>query len=362
MARVSVSLSIAGLLLAGQLSAKQAEPSPTFKLDLRDLGYVEMGYAPSRPRNNFTDLAFLSDDLLLISINQRSAGTPVRWFGDSPDSKLVLIDLRSGHVTAKAEMPVEKWFGSVQAIAGGRFAVMSESGLKFCGSDLRCGAPIPGRSPLVVSPLGITVAVMRSDTAKAVDLRTIMIDVDSLHETVFDFRLQKAVPGDRAFLVSDRSGDKEVTILHANGSSSAVSFKGLSQLSSWLGVNPVYLNASLLAYFDHDPSRAIVSDLNGQPQYQHRTQPSGRFITSLSGLRFGIYEYGYTFLSTLFDHLDVSDPRVGIHRLRVFDCSSGVEKSEFRWKSPEGTLALSYSGSRIARIRNGILEVLQVNP
>src|SRR5512135_943501 len=123
------------------------------RLDLRDFGYRLTGAGAVFA--DYSDLSFLSEDLLLISINQRGFGPVEPTFADSPESTIVVFDVKRGSVTATGKMSVEKMPGSVQAISGERFAVLNEKGLQFCNQKLRCESPmVPATGPMFVSPQG----------------------------------------------------------------------------------------------------------------------------------------------------------------------------------------------------------------
>jgi hypothetical protein len=124
-------------------------------LDLSEFGH-RLG---SFPLVDYTDLTFLSEDLLLISINQRIFGHIEPTFADTPDSTMIVFDLNSRRVVTTGKMAVEKMTDSVQAVVGKRFAVLNEKGLRFCNAALECGQPIETKGPMLVSPQGKRVAV-----------------------------------------------------------------------------------------------------------------------------------------------------------------------------------------------------------
>ena len=69
-----------------------SQDQPVFSKSLGEFGYVSGDTRPAS--REFTDLAFLNEDLLLVSINQ-GAGSSLCQPSDVPDSNVILIDLRA---------------------------------------------------------------------------------------------------------------------------------------------------------------------------------------------------------------------------------------------------------------------------
>jgi hypothetical protein len=199
-------------------SVTSAADDPFAKLDLRKFGYQFTGLPSAFA--DYTDLGFLSEDLLVASINQRSFGPVERTFADTPGSTLIVFDIKHGTVLTTKKMSVEKMSGSVQPVKGERFALLNEKGLQFCDAALQCGPPIETRGPMFVSPQGRRVAIGgNSLTAQTV------IDTESLKQVAVFERPQKTfqqvmvIPGDEAMLVDwnnritvRKSGTEEVPL------------------------------------------------------------------------------------------------------------------------------------------------------
>jgi hypothetical protein len=324
-------------------------------LDLGKLGYRLAG--PTSAFADYTDIGFLSEDLLLISINQRSFGPVEPLFTDGPGSRIIVFDLKHGRVLTSGTMSVEKMSGSVQPIKGERFAVLSEKGVQFCDTAFQCGPPIQTRGPLLVSPQGTSVAVGGNSLTPQ-----IIVDTESLKQVeVFD-RPRKfqemAIPGEGATLVHAdnritvrRSGTKEVSF-HIVDSGTFPEFR--------------FLNSWSLAGLDHDASEVVVLGVDGRQIRRYKVEKAWRtgFLPATSGTRFGIYEHGYTTLNSITNFLDIDDGRPqNFQRVRVIDMSSGNEVYKLEWDPTPHLVkpALSPSGHRIAHVRAGILEVFQVN-
>lgn len=328
------------------------------RLDLRSFGYR---FTDSTFEFvDYSDLSFLSDDLLVISINQRTFGGPVTLsLADTPESTIVVFDVKRSSVTASGKMSVEKMWSSVQAISGERFAVLNENGLQFCGQNLRCEPIGPTKGPMFISPQGKRVAVGGNGlTAQRV------IDTESLKQVALferspgPFQQVMVIPGDEAMLVDQhsrilvqRSGMEDVS-LNIDEKGTFPDFR--------------FLNSTSLACLDHDASEVVVIGTDGKQIHRYKVEKAGRtgFLPAASGTRFAIYEHGYTALNSIINFLDIDGGRPqDFQRVRVVDLSSGNEVFRLEWDPRPHLIkpAISPNGHRVARVRGGILEVFQVN-
>jgi hypothetical protein len=327
------------------------------KLDLREFGYQFNG---STSVADYTDLGFLSDDLVLISINQRSFGSVETLFADTPNSTVVVFDLKRGSVLATGKMPVEKTSGSVQAVRGEQFAVLNEKGLQFCDATLKCGPPIEAQGPMFVSPRGQWVVVGGNGRSqqKVIDAESMKQVAGFEHGSIF----QLVIPGDGASLISkNQFNDDSVTIQRPGKPDARVTIDSKGNFRELR-----FLNSESLACLDHDSSEVVVTDMDARPIRRYKVEKAWRtgLLPTTSGTRFGIYEHGFTALNSLVNFLDIDEGRPqDFQRVRVIDMLSGKEVSRLEW-DPRPYLikpALSPSGHRLARVRAGILEVFQVN-
>jgi hypothetical protein len=98
---------------------------------LRPYGFVTEK-APGEIVANFTDLNFLSDDLVLATVNNRVFGPVERADSDEPPSKLLLFEISEKRLLKSLDIPVQKHSDSIKAVQDGRFAMLNESGLRLC--------------------------------------------------------------------------------------------------------------------------------------------------------------------------------------------------------------------------------------
>jgi hypothetical protein len=323
-------------------------------LDLRNFGYRFTG--STSVFADYSDISFLSNDLVVISINQRSFGPVDLTNADIPESTIVVFDVKRASVTTTGKIPVEKTWDSVQAISGERFAVLNEKGLQFCDQNLHCEPIAPTIGPMFASPQGKRVAIGGNRlTAQTV------IDTESLKQVAVFGHLRNldpvAIPGDGAMFVDQnnrmvvqRSGMEDVPLTGCNG--------GFREFR--------FLSPGSLACLDPDASEAVVVGADGKQIRRYKVADAWRtgFLPAASGTRFGIYEHGHTRLSTILNFPDIDTGRPeNFQRVRVIDMSSGDEVSRFEWDPRHHVIkpAISPDGHRIARVKGGILEVLQVN-
>jgi hypothetical protein len=325
-------------------------------LDLRTFGY-----RLSRLTSKFadiSDLSFISDDLLVITVNQWNFEDMKTARADTPESTVVVFDAKRASIMTTGKMAVEKSVGeSVQAISGERFAVLDEKGLQFCNANLRCEPITPTIGPMFVSPQGKRVAVGGNGlTAQTV------IDTESLKQVAVFEHAQMGqhapVPGDGATLV-DRNGRIMVQ-------RSGVGDVLLNIPDTWDFREFRFLSPGSVACLEDGASEAVIFDTDGKQIRRYKVAEAERtgFLPTASGTRFGIYEHGYTRLNSAVNFLDFDGGRPeNFQRVRVIDPSSGDEISRFEWDPQSRAIkpAISPDGHRIARVKGGVLEVLQVN-
>lgn len=325
------------------------------KVDLRKFGYR---FTDGAPIGDYTEISFLSEDLLVVSVNQRSFPGPSASFNsDSPDSIVIVVDLKRGRVIRSGGLPVEKREGSVQPVAGERFAVLNEKGLQVCTVDFRCGTPLGKQGPLFTSPQGRRV-VFGGD---GLSLRRVL-DIESMRQ-VSSFEAvhsQGVIPGDNALLVS-------------RGRRSFIQRRGTAETSIQVGTSNFsesrFLSDRTLGYIDSGWKEVRVADLDGNVMHRYKVEDAYRtsLLPTGEGKRFGIYEHGYSFWNRVANFLDIYDTRPeNLQRVRIVDVSSGSQVGLFEWNPrmlPLGRLIrpqLSPSGHRLAKVETGVLEVLAV--
>ena len=330
-------------------------------IDLRKYGYRVAGSNTSVL--DYTGLDFLSENLVVVGINQRISGNP--YFGGAADvdrssATLIAVDLPSGRIIGPVGVPMLKARDSMKALTGERFAAISARGVLICGSSLDCvSTSILGLSPLLVSPTGGVMAVGGSRRTATKIYDAVTLKELAVYGNGVAGALQTVIPGDKAvFLVQGGQG-----AMHSLDGSLISGFPSPSgsELPSFR-----FLGLSYAGVFLSDRPRAVVLGLDGVRKYDYPVNrvDRSRFLTCLDGRRFGIYEHGYTVLNALGHLGDVEDTRPeNFARLRVLDLASGVEKASVEWDPLSRTTdpALSPNGSKMARIRGGYLEIVAVH-
>ena len=126
--------------MIGACSHRTTDLSPAFTFDLQPWGYSNEPSGP--PTASYSSLAFLSDDIVLVVINERRFTQAVEVsLTDEPASKVLLFNIRSNLLVTTAQIPVEKQPGAVQISEGRHFSGWNESGFSFVTSELKCTAP-----------------------------------------------------------------------------------------------------------------------------------------------------------------------------------------------------------------------------
>jgi hypothetical protein len=231
------------LLPAIVVQAEIPEPKRVFYQDLHTFGFITEGHG--RTIGSFTDINFLSNDLLLITVNTRMYGAVVPSFSDQPVSKLLLFDISQGRLVRSTEMPVEKAEGSVRATRGGQFVLLNESGLRVCSVELECGSPFLTRGPLFAFPQGTR--IVAGGNAKTPQK---LLDGDMKELAQFPWNNPNVVPGDGGLLIRQ---DGKLYARFAGGSDQPLSFGG-----GGIWPEARFLNRETISDFESDKTLAIA--------------------------------------------------------------------------------------------------------
>jgi hypothetical protein len=352
---------VIALLASGGCNSQQTGPL-SVRLDLRNFGYQ---FAAGAPVADATELSFLSEDLLAVSVNQKLVDSESHAppGGENPHATIVVVDVRTGRIVTQGSMPLGTGEDAVQTVSGKRLAVWNSKGLQLCAPDLHCDPPLAGPGPLSVSPKGrrVVFGSYGRNPFKLLDVESLR-QVAALDDTEGAYGVN-VIPGDTALLISH--GPSQFAIHRPGKQDKLMDFDkggafGLSQ----------FITDEMFAYLRHSSNEAIVSDLDGRELHRYKVAQAYRtgFLPTASGERFGIYEYGFTFWNSVLNFWDIDDTRPpNFQRVRVIDISSGTEVARVEWDPRQSPLRhsieprLSPSGHRLARVVEGVLEVLQVN-
>lgn len=343
-----------GRSFCGNFFPAESGPKPSFRQDLRSFGFVTDSHG--QIMGNFPDITFLSDSLLLVTVNTRLYAPVVPMFTDQPISKLLLFDVAHGTLLKATEMPVEKSVGSIRATQGENFALLNESGLHLCSAALECSSQISTAGPLFVSPEGSRIVVGGNGQTEQR-----LLESRSLRELEsFRWMSPSVIPGDEELLI--RQNEKLYLRLPGKPDK-PIPFGGE-------GIWPEarFLNRNTLADFESDKSLAVAT-LDGRilfrvpvTQRWHRSEIS----TARSGSRFCFHEAGYTTLNSILNFYDIDGGRpLNVETVKVMSTETGKNLLELR-RDPRpyvGLLAkpaLSPDGRELALIRHGFLEVFSV--
>ncbi len=338
------------LLSAIVVQSKPPEPKGIFYQDLHFFGFITEAHG--RTIGSFTDINFLSSDLLLVTVNTRMYGSFEPSFSDQPISKLLLFDISRGQLVKSMEMPVEKAAGSVRATRGGQFVLLNESGLHRCSLDLECSLLFLTRGPLFSSPQGARLVVGGNAKTPQKLLDGEMNEVDQ-----FPWGNLNVVPGDRGLLIRQ---DGKLHIRFAGRPDQPLSFGG-----GGIWPEARFLNQETIADFESDKALAVA---RGDGTVLFRVPVTARWelaelTTASSGSRFCLHQAGYTIQNSIINFLDIDNGRpFNFESVSIISVDTGKVVLEERWdpRPYVGLLAapaLSPDGRKLAIIRKGILEV-----
>ncbi len=343
------------LATSGCNDRAQDAASSQFRWDLGAYGFATE--SKGRIIGNFTDLNFLSDDLVLVAVNQKIYQPIEPSNSDQPPSTLLLLDVVRRNLVRTVELDVEKEVDSVKATTNGQFVILAESGLRLCSIELRCGPPLQTRGPMLISPRGSRLLLGGNGQTDRM-----LIDSSSMREiSSFSSQDSLVVPGDNSLLIQ-RSNK---LYLHSPGRSDLL----FPFSPPRFGLAGQFLNDDKIGLFESDTILAVLG-FDGKLLYRvpilTRRNGTG-IVPAFSGTRFCIHESGYTQWNAILHFYDIEDSRPrDLERVRILDTNSGEERFEFTW-DPRPFVgrtvlpAISPSGRRMALIRHGTLEVFEIN-
>lgn len=319
-------------VLAAAVLAQGCQSSQTRGLiltaDLRQYGFPDLAKAQRVDDN--TDLQFLSNDLLLTSINERHWNGPVEPLDtDQPPATFVLFDVNAKRIVKMTHYPVEKFDGSVRATIEGEFVVLNEAGIHVCSSSLACGRAFPSNGPVRVLPGG-TKLVAGGNGQTEVDL----LDSSTLQV------LSQPAPSSLTMGLMD-----------------GIFLKGKGIISDSVVADGLISNSEEIR----------VQKLDGTSLYN--IPVTSGFDTTLipnrSGSRFCVLEQSYTRWNSIVNFWDIDNARPhNFGRVRVFNTDSGKQLFELSWDPrpsyfiPRPTI--SPDGHKLALIQHSELEVFDV--
>lgn len=134
---------VTALLVTGG-SAAETGHKPERIFDMRQYGYA--GEA-----RDYSAVVFLSEDLLVVAINQAPYYYPHPLFEEKPDSTLVLLDVGNEKPPRVTHTPMFKFDDSMAPALEGYFLVLTLSEVKLCSADFDCQRTFPTKGPLWLS-------------------------------------------------------------------------------------------------------------------------------------------------------------------------------------------------------------------
>jgi hypothetical protein len=194
-----------------------AKDKSFFRADLKQFGYIK-----NSGTAEYSSLDFLSDELLLVTINQ------VVFYGTTRQSPstLVVFDIHKKQAVRNTVMAVKASPRSVAPLTDGNFLLLSTSDVKLCSADLHCEKSFPTRG--LVTALdsdglklleGADTFVLRIDETSTNGARTVTSELRSTiwnkirHPLDID---EPSPPDFRRITVYDNQSGKALLSLHYN--------------------------------------------------------------------------------------------------------------------------------------------------
>ncbi len=327
----------------------QNSQNPIFEQDLRPHGYPD--FKKDRNVSDYAEVQFLSDDLLLVSVNERVFEKPEEpLFSDQGASELLLFNLDEPKLVKTASYAIEKSKNAVQAIGNNRFVVLNQEGVHVCSADLSCGPPFPTKGPVIVVANGKELIVGGNGRTKE-----FLVDSSTLH-------------------VIETPSSQELKTLAIGPNYTRPLFPLIPASTGTLPKAPAdtivmcKLNQKTLATrADGEAVKIVIRNLDGTAVYQ--VPVTGAYQTAIlsdsSGRRFCVEDQGYTTMNSIVNFLDIDQGRpYNFSRVRIFETDSGKQLFELHWDPRPSRIlpspALSPDGHKLALIRHSELEVFEI--
>jgi hypothetical protein len=353
-------VSVAVIFLS--IACRRSDPTdekPVLRTDLSQFGFST---GSTDLAASYSSLVFLSNDYLLVVINERHWIRSVEQSNtDLPLSRFLLINTKTNSVVRSTFMRAEKELGSVQGSESDRFVIWDESGLELCEAKLTCTQHSVLSGPMIVSPQGTTIAVGGwgwSDQH--------LLDGASLRELAkYRWNNPALVPGDGVVLL--RYEGHKFSIKEGNAPEIAVPLVEAVPNEIRFPESRFLSHSAIAA--NETVGSIVVTDLSARPIHRFGVSESLRDIDIVSCAcqnKFAIREERYSPSNSLANFLDIEHTRpYDVEELRVIDVLTGaVEFSLTRDPRPYlprlPVPVFSPDGHRIALVYRGFLEVYEL--
>ena len=336
-------------------------PAPVFSQDLRQYG-LKTETIDSSLTASYNQVVFLTDDIVLVAINQRTLTQPAEPADvDQPAARLLFFDIKRRVLIRTVEMPLEKDSDTVQPLSGARFAIRNESGITICDLDSVCGQPIKvSQGPLLASPRGTAfVAGGHGQTEQVL--------FDSATEKPlgrFPWENPVVVPGDGSSLLRYHNNS---TLFTKRVGQPDQALQATEALDIFLPAARFISNSTVAV--NKSVETLLVVQVSGTALYQVPVHPWYRgtsVVTSAGGLRFGIRESDFTSWNSITHFYDIEKTRpYDLEKIRVLEVESGkalfeIERDPRPYTQRLTLPALSPDGHHLATIYRGFLEVYEI--
>ena len=198
------------LFITTSLQQANAKPKPSFRSNLKQFGYVE-----ARDVWEYSSLGFLSDDLLLVTINQQRFSHKIAPLS----ANLLVFQLSTKKVISSAVMMVARSSRSVVPLSSGDFLVASILDVKLCSPDLRCKKIVVGGLIDLKHLKGLGDLVLRPEDVSSDGKRCISSELSSTiwNKISHPISIDEPSPDDyRRITVFDKASKKPLISLHYN--------------------------------------------------------------------------------------------------------------------------------------------------
>jgi hypothetical protein len=334
-----------------------------FKEDLQRFGYTF--HEGPGVLSIYGDLAFLSNDLLLVSVRESP--------GKRPRSTMLLLNVREQRVVRSTELPVREVSNAVIPIQYSRFLMLSNQGWQICSVEFVCGEPLPTAWPVSVSPDGSRATMGGFRQQRWIELNPTYSSLQESWQngTAITQAIMQAPDQTTAGIRIERFLSRrfppiagETGWLFATQSTTSFQVPGKQKVDLRIGGEARFVNSARVIGIKKDKATMVTLDGTMIYQVPGKLHARASFITCSSGQRFGIFELGYRGMSSWIDFGD-ENGAFNLARVRVFDVASGHQLFDHKWdpghdQSFSIKPVMSPDGHRVAIVMRGQLLVYEI--
>lgn len=347
------------------LQAWTSDPTPLWKVDLQQLGYVR----PIRVSLAFIDSRHVA--IAWISPDRKQNKEP-KW-GDAAHVHVVVLNGTTGQKEAEKAWPTRftGWNPALAGASDNSFIICTDDALRLLSTSLDVVREhhLPGRSTCKPSPSGHTILVVSlSESSRQLTVMDSATFKASSEWTEQRQSSEEAIATSDAWLLGYCGKPTELCVRRFGGSWRALHVPGVeTQTTDQRRIPASFINNETLAIRDKTTTLATVegSTLFHVSPSDKRLSPS-RVVPSSNGETFAIVEERLR--GAKIEEFDMypfyADDRVAVYGIRDHDNEFSLKLQGTSpwtpWHTVDNVIALSPDGDSLGLVSDGVIEVFAI--